>query len=110
MPKSENLRAPDSTPGVGPSSLKVGSAVRFHFSLFFITCGPPARQPPRRRPLQSQLVVHVRALRGIRLVRGRLFHHLHFETNGQILGWVAGGVVAGLVAENTAHLVFSWHD
>ena len=47
--------------------------------------------------------MHVRALRGIGVVRGRFFYDLHFKTHGDSFGRKAGGIIAGLVTEDAVH-------
>src|SRR5450432_424841 len=41
--------------------------------------------------------------------RGR-FHDFHFEFDWQLLGRVAGAVVAGLIFQGASHGVFAWED
>ena len=54
--------------------------------------------------------MHVRALRGVGVVFRRFFGHLHLKTYGQTFRRIASGIVAGLVTENSAHLILPRHD
>ncbi len=69
-------------------------------------------RPPdsRRDGGATQLVVHMRALGRILVARCGFFHDFHFEADRQVFRRIAGGIVAGLIAENSAHHVFPRHD
>src|SRR5712671_7078105 len=54
-----------------------------------------------------RLAVHMRALRGISVVRGWLFHDFHLKTHWQIFRRITGGIVASLVPQNAMHYIFS---
>jgi hypothetical protein len=53
--------------------------------------------------------MHVRALCGILRVAWRFLHDFHIETYGQSLGREALGIIAGLVAQDAVHHIFSRH-
>src|SRR5260221_4546644 len=52
--------------------------------------------------------MHVRTLRGVRVVGGRLFYDFHTKTYRQSFGRKTLRVVTGLVAQQAVHHVFSW--
>lgn len=52
----------------------------------------------------------MRALGRVGLTTRRLFYDLNFKLHGQILGWIAGGIVASLIAQHAVHFVFSRND
>ena len=56
------------------------------------------------------LVMYMRTLRRVGMMRGRFLHHLHFKAHRNGFRRIAGGIVAGLIAEDSVHHVFSRHD
>src|SRR5437763_14957137 len=63
-----------------------------------------SRQCSRVRQQQkSDSAVGVRALRGVFLSRSLAFQYLDLERNRQLLGWIAGGIVTGLVFQESVN-------